>query len=901
MKKVLKITGISILTIILLLIALPFVFQGKIKDMVKQFINQNLNAQVEFSDVSLSFIRSFPQAHVEVSDLLITNFEPFKDETFVSAKNMSFSMSVKELFKKASDDPLVVNKIYIDEALITLKTDALGNTNYAITKADENQTTSETNSSFAFDIEDYKITNSVITYLDEQSKILFQITELNHEGHGTFSVEASELDTKTDANVSLTMDGSNYLNSNPIKLDALIGMDLNNSKYTFKENKGFINDLPIEFQGFVQLIEDGQDIDITFENPESSFKNFLAVIPKTYSKNIENVETTGDFKVKGIIKGRVTEETIPKIDISITSNNASFKYPDLPKRVENIVIDTKIKNETGNMKDTYVAINTLNFKIDNDVFKSSAMLKNITENMLVNADIDGVLNLENLTKAYPLELESPLSGILKATINTAFDMNAVETNAYERIKASGNANITDFVFSSDAMNQPMHISKADLTFNPSTVTLNSFDAKTGQSDVSVTGTITNLIGFMISKKVDLKGNFNMNSNTFALSDFMSETKPETAGTDKQKTSEALKIPAFLDCTISANAKTVIYDNLNLKDVSGTLLIKDQQATLQNMKSSIFDGALSISGNVSTKNETPTFNMSLGANGFDIAKSFKGLELLQNLAPIAKILQGKLNTSINLSGNLDKEFAPDLTSVSGNALAELLATSINNSNQDGLISKLGGALSFIDFNKLDLKDLKTKLEFANGKVSVKPFDLKYQDISMTISGAHGFDKTMDYSAVFNVPAKYLGSDVNRLIGKINDNAVNNITIPITANIGGNITSPTVKTDLTSGVTNLTKQLIEIEKQKLLNQGQDKVKDLIGNMIGGNKTKTDSIKQQQNTAIKDVLGGIISGNKTKTDTSITVKKDSTKTNVTKDAVKNVLGGLLNKKKKKTDSVN
>ena len=901
MKKVLKITGISILTIILLLIALPFVFQGKIKDMVKQFINQNLNAQVEFSDVSLSFIRSFPQAHVEVSDLLITNFEPFKEETFVSAKNMSFSMSVKELFKKASDDPLVVNKIYIDEALITLKTDALGNTNYDITKADENQTTSETNSSFAFDIEDYKISNSVITYLDEQSKILFQITELNHEGHGTFSVEASELDTKTDANVSLTMDGSNYLNSNPIKLDALIGMDLNNSKYTFKENKGFINDLPIEFQGFVQLIEDGQDIDITFENPESSFKNFLAVIPKTYSKNIENVETTGDFKVKGIIKGRVTEETIPKIDISITSNNASFKYQDLPKRVENIVIDTEIKNVTGNMKDTYVAINTLNFKIDNDVFKSSAMLKNITENMLVNADIDGVLNLGNLTKAYPLELESPLSGILKAKINTAFDMNAVETNAYERIKASGNANITDFVFSSDAMNQPMHISKADLTFNPSTVTLNSFDAKTGQSDLSVTGTITNLIGFMMSKKVDLKGNFNMNSNTFALSDFMSETKPETAGTDKQKTSEALKIPAFLDCTISANAKTVIYDNLNLKDVSGTLLIKDQQATLQNMKSSIFDGALSISGNVSTKNETPTFNMSLGANGFDIAKSFKGLELLQNLAPIAKILQGKLNTSINLSGNLDKEFSPDLNTVSGNALAELLATSINNSNQDGLISKLGGALSFIDFNKLDLKDLKTKLEFANGKVSVKPFDLKYQDISMTISGAHGFDKTMDYSAVFNVPAKYLGSDVNRLIGKINDNAVNNITIPITANIGGNITSPTVKTDLTSGVTNLTKQLIEIEKQKLLNQGQDKVKDLIGNMIGGNKTKTDSIKQLQNTAIKDVLGGIISGNKTKTDTSITVKKDPTKTNVTKDAVKNVLGGLLNKNKKKTDSVN
>ena len=355
----------------------------------------------------------------------------------------------------------------------------------------------------------------------------------------------------------------------------------------------------------------------------------------------------------------------------------------------------------------------------------------------------------------------------------------------------------------------------------------------------------------------------------------------------------IKIPSFLDCTINANAKTVVYDNLNLKDVTGTLFIKDQKATLQNMKSNIFDGALSISGEVSTKDKTPTFNMNLGADGFDIAKSFKDLELLQNLAPIAKLLQGKLNTSINLSGNLDNEFSPNLNTISGNALAELLATRIGN-NQSELMNKLEGALSFIDFNKLNLKDLKTKLEFANGKVSVKPFDLKYEDIAITVSGSHSFDKTLEYSAIFNVPAKYLGSEVNRLIGKINDNEVNKITIPVTATIGGSYTNPSVKTDLTSGISNLTKQLIEIEKQKLLNQGKDKVKNLIGDVIGGNKTKTDSVKQKQNDAVNDVLETIIgSGNKTKT--------DSTKTNTTKDAVKNVLGGLLKNKKKVQDTVN
>ncbi|MFL1011138.1 AsmA-like C-terminal region-containing protein [Flavisericum labens] len=897
MKKALKIIGITFLIIVALLLVVPFAFQGQIKDIVKRFINQNLNAQVEFSDVSLSFIRSFPKAHVGVSDLMITNFEPFKDETLASAKAISFTMSVKELFKKPSDGPITVNSITVDEAMLTLKTDKLGNVNYDIVKEREGQPESPSNSGFSFDIEDYSINKSAFTYIDEESKMKIDVTELNHTGYGTFSAEASELDTKSEANLSFTMDSTNYLSNNPVKLDALIDLDLNNSKYTFKENKGFINNLPLEFQGYVQLLENGQEVDITFNNPESDFKNFLAVIPKEYSKNIDNVETTGDFKVNGLIKGMVTDETIPNLDIQITSNNASFKYPDLPKRVDNITINTSIKNTTGNADDTYVDIKTLDFKIDNDVFKSSATLRNLTKNMLVNANLDGVINLANITKIYPIELENQLTGILKGKLNTAFDMNAIETNAYQRIKNNGSVSMADFVFSSEDIVNPIHISQADMAFNPGTVMLKSFKAKTGDSDLNATGSIKNLLGFLLSDNT-LKGNFNVTSNLFKVSDFM--TEDEETPDDNKTTSdkESLKIPAFLECVINANAKTVVYDNLSLKDVTGQLYIKDQQASLDNMTSSIFDGALAISGDVSTKSDTPTFNLSLGADGFDIAKSFKDLELLQNIAPIAKLLQGKLNTNIKLSGNLDNEFSPVLNSVSGNALAEVFVTKIS-AEQSKLLSKMDGALNFVDFSQLDLKDLKTKLSFANGKVSLKPFDLKYKDIGITVSGSHGFDKTLDYNAVFNVPAKYLGSEVNRLIGKINDTEVNNITIPVTANITGDLTNPSVKTDLSSGVKNLTQQLIEIEKQKLLNQGKDKVKDLIGGVIGANKSKTDSIKQKQNDVVKDVLGGIIKGNTTKTDS---IKTDSTTTNPTSKNIKDALSNLFgNKKTKVNDTVN
>ncbi|WP_431137090.1 AsmA-like C-terminal region-containing protein [Psychroserpens mesophilus] len=878
MKKALKIIGITLLIIFFLLLVIPFAFQSQIKDIVKRFINQNLNAQVEFSDVSLSLIRSFPQAHVEVDDLVITNFKPFEGETFATAKNISFTMSVNELFKTSSEEPIVVNSINVSEALLTLKTDALGNNNYDITKENDNASaqTEGSSNSFSFDIEDYNINNSAITYLDAISNIELYLTELNHSGHGTFSIENSELDTKTTTNLSLSMDSTKYLNNNSIKLDALIGLDLNNQKYTFKDNKAYINQLPLEFKGYIQLIEEGQDIDITFENPGSSFKDFLAIIPETYSKNIESVDTSGDFKVSGIIKGKITDETIPTLDIHITSNNASFKYPDLPKRVSNITIDTAIKNETGLADDTYVDIKTLNFKIDNDVFKASAKLMNLTKNLFVNADIDGTLNLENLTKAYPIDFDKQLSGILKAKLNTQFDMNAIETNAFTRIKNNGSASITDFVFSSEDIVNPIQINKADVTFNPGNVKLNSFNARTGTSDFSATGNIKNLLGFLLSDK-KLQGNFDVNSDNFVLSDFMVEDESVSDASNKTTSdAESLKIPDFLDCTIDANAKTVVYDNLILNNVKGTLSIKDQEANLQNMTSNLFDGLVAITGKVSTKTDTPVFNLNLGADGFDIAKSFKGLDLLQNLAPIAKALQGKLNTTINLQGTLDNEFSPNLSTVTGNAFAELLTTNID-PKEGTVLSKLEGALSFVDFSKLDLKDLKANLEFANGKVNVKPFDLKYKDIGIQVSGSHGFDKTLDYNAVFNVPAKYLGSDVNRLIGKINDNEVNAITIPVTANITGSYTSPNIKTDLTSGVSNLTKQLIEIEKQKLIGKGKDQIKDALGGLFGGNKnetpqdstsTKTDSTKAKDpiKEGVKGIFDNLLKGN--------SKKKDSTK---------------------------
>ncbi len=881
-KKIFKIIGIILLIFIVILAAIPFVLESKIDAIVQAYADENINAKVEFDDVSLSLLSSFPNAKVTIDNLTITNNEPFKDETFTTAKSIGLKMPIKELFKSQSDEPIAITNVAIDEALMTLKENKTGTTNWDIFKTDINEETSASStksSGFKINIEDYTIDNSALTYIDENTNTTVYVTNLNHSGNALFTDVVSELDTKSEANVSLSIDSTSYLENNHVTLDALIDLNLESNTYTFKENKGFINQLPLEFNGFLQLKEEGQLIDVSFKNPESSFKDFLAVMPERYAKNLDDVETSGDFKVEGIIKGMVSETTIPTIDIKMASNNASFKFPDLPKRVENIHINATVKNDNGNPDDTYIDLSTLNFKIDQDVFKSSAVLKNLGDNTQVNANLDGTLNLGNISKAYPIELDKQLSGILKGKLNTSFDMNAIETNSYNRIKNNGSVNITDFIFSSEDIVNPIHISKADLSFNPGTISLNNFAAKTGESDINATGTIKNLIGFLMQKN-KLQGDFKVKSNVFAINDFM-VAQDDTAEANKTTSNtESLKIPKFLDCNITADVNTVVYDNLNLKDVSGSLAINNQQANLKGLTSKLFEGILAITGNVSTQEATPTFNINLGVDKFDIAKSFNGLEFFQSIAPIANALQGKLNSTINLKGNLNQSFAPDLATISGDTFAQLFVSSID-SEKLKVLGKLEEKLNFIDVEKLNLDDLKTKLSFKNGLVNVKPFNITYQDIDIQVAGSHGFDKSLNYEAVLNVPAKYLGGEVNQLIGRINDDEVNNLTIPVTADISGTYSSPQVSTDLTSGVENLTKQLIEIEKQKLLNSGKDKLKGLLDGVLNKNK-KADSTKAESQT---------------KKDSTIT-KSDSTKTNAEK-AVKNILGNLLNNRKKKKDT--
>ncbi|HYH16635.1 MAG TPA: AsmA family protein, partial [Flavisolibacter sp.] len=160
-KKGLKITAISLAALLLVALAAPFLFKGKIIKIAKEAINENLSAKVDFSDIDISFIRSFPKIAVTVEDIQVVGTGTFAKDTLLAARSIEAAVNFNSLFS----NNYKVYRIQVEEPRIHAIINADGKTNWDITKPDTSAAAPAADTStFQLALEEYAITNASIKY-----------------------------------------------------------------------------------------------------------------------------------------------------------------------------------------------------------------------------------------------------------------------------------------------------------------------------------------------------------------------------------------------------------------------------------------------------------------------------------------------------------------------------------------------------------------------------------------------------------------------------------------------------------------------------------------------------------------------------------------------------------------
>ncbi|MFN8316949.1 MAG: AsmA-like C-terminal region-containing protein [Chitinophagales bacterium] len=793
LKKVLL--GVLLLFVLLIgaIVAVPFLFKDEINAALKEEINKNLNAKVDYGSFDLSLIRSFPNFSFSIDDVSVAGIGEFKGDTLAYIKNFRFTLDIMTVINK---EKYKILQVILTEPKIHALVTKDGKANWDIAKPSTDKTTTSSESSnFAFQINKYAIEKGDIVYEDLKGKTYASVQDLDFSGSGDVTSDVYDFITKTDiASLTYRSGAVAYLSAAKIKADNTIKIDQKNSKYTFTNNEINVNDLGLLFDGFVKLNKDNYDLDVKFKSKATTFKSILSLIPAIYQKDFADIKTSGNLKLDGFVKGLYSEFAYPGFGLNLNVSNAMFQYPSLPTAVNNINIDAKITKEQGPLDKTLVNIQKLHADIGTDPIDARIFVSTPISDPNIDMNLKGRLNLANVPKLYPMKDLKTLTGLLVADLTFKGRKSDLDKKNYNAVKAAGNLSVTNMVYDSKETPMPLNVSDIKMTFNPQNITLNNLAAKIGKSDYQANGSLENYMAYAFNKGA-LQGKLNLNSNNLDLNEWLKPGESNTT-TTKTESEKYFQVPANIDFDANAKFGKVLYDKLTLSNVRGNVQVKNEQISMNNLYADLLGGNATIGATYNTANSSiPKVNFNYDIKNFDFQETYKFVGMAEKLAPVMKYVQGNFSSNLKGAGSLKEDMSVDYNTLVGDGKVQ-----IGTAKVVGLpiLTKIAEVTKIPALQNMAINNAWTAIQFKDGKVNVDPTDLKFGNgYNINLKGANGFDQSIDYDVRFDVPSKELGGATNYLTNMIPKVPGLEFKLPETLNlflkVGDTMTKPTVKLD------------------------------------------------------------------------------------------------------------
>ena len=332
---------------------------------------------------------------------------------------------------------------------------------------------------------------------------------------------------------------------------------------------------------------------------------------------------------------------------------------------------------------------------------------------------------------------------------------------------------------------PMWMDETTLEFNTNNVLLADARLHLGKSDFTLNGEISQ-IRRAVLRGGKLKGDFRLSSDyidctqlmqavnsgmqyadradstsfddeTIAtldakhLQDSLSQAEADTA-------SQLFVLPAFLDMALHINAKRIDFKDLELNNVIGEIVLRDQSINLSKleMQSNMGSGDLTMAYKAKDRKEA--------AVGFDLDMKDIRVERLialfpsiDTLVPMLRSFEGVLDCQMTTTCKMDSTMSLIMPSINsscylhGNDMVLL----------DGeTFTEISKTLMFKNKKRNLIDSISVDLAIKDDKIEVFPFLIEMDRYKVAVGGTHNLDMTFDYHlSVLKSPVPFkLGIDI-----------------------------------------------------------------------------------------------------------------------------------------------
>ncbi|GAO43178.1 AsmA family protein [Flavihumibacter petaseus] len=419
--KVLKITGIVAASVLGLLFLLPILFPVTIAARIKEWTNQSIKGELNFSKARLSFFQHFPTLTLTLHDYSLLGAEPFAKDTLMAGHDLSFGINLASLLHGG----LVVDQFFVDDSRIHIRIDEKGNANYNIYRSSEKAApaTTDTTSNTSLKIERIQLSDCQLIYDDRSLPMRIEAVGFDYEGKGDLAKNEFDLRSKFHADaLDFTYNGTHYLNRRKLEADLITSINTSSLRFRFQQNKLLINQLPVDFSGTMAILKDGYDIDLHVVSGTTDFGNVFSILPPDYEQWFRDTQFNGTSRLTVDLTGayRAATNEAPDLAIGLWVRNGSINHNKAPVPLKDVAIRADLMLPGLNADSLALTADSINFTLNGLPTSTSLQWKGLTTPQ-VKANINSQLDLGLLHRAL---------GMTIAALNGKLDLRATADGTY---------------------------------------------------------------------------------------------------------------------------------------------------------------------------------------------------------------------------------------------------------------------------------------------------------------------------------------------------------------------------------------------------------------------------------------------------------------------------------------
>lgn len=290
-----------------------------------------------------------------------------------------------------------------------------------------------------------------------------------------------------------------------------------------------------QLQGTVDTKND-MTVDIAVSGTKPSFDMFIAFAPTALIPVLERYENAGNIYFNATLQGPITEGRQPFIDARFGASEAYLENFAVNKRIDEMGFSGHFTNgEARNFQTMEFSLTDITAALEKGNFVGNIRVKNFEApeiDMQLDADFDipFIVSFLNLT-----EVKGAKGSVeMKLKFHDIIDLNNPEKALNDLNQAYyAELKIEDLTFSSNELSAPLKDLDVHLEMNGKQAQLNKFNISLGNSNLSITGSLSDLPAIVHHRKKMVSAQLKIKSDVLDIAELTNYSEADSLGVNER--------------------------------------------------------------------------------------------------------------------------------------------------------------------------------------------------------------------------------------------------------------------------------------------------------------------------------------------------------------------------------